>query len=138
LELAVYYLNQWRLEDADRLFERLINNPANVKVYMVVGRFGHAIVLAFQDKAEESNRVFLQAIGESEQAPGRLRFLLNRNPRFLQAVAKALDHNAANLAASNRHLSPGLEQLRKAQPLPAPPPRRQAAERSPARARDGA
>jgi predicted Ser/Thr protein kinase len=129
LELAVYYLNQWRLDDADRLFEKLINNPANVKVYVVVGRFGHAIVLAFQDKADQSNRVFLQAINESEQAPGR-RFLLNRNPRFLQMVAKALDHNAANLAPSNRHLPPGLEQLRKAQPLPAPPPRRQAAERS--------
>jgi serine/threonine protein kinase len=137
LELAVYYLTQWRLDDADRLFEKLINNPANVKVYVVVGRFGHAIVLAFQDKADQSNRVFLQAINESEQAPGR-RFLLNRNPRFLQMVAKALDHNAANLAPSNRHLPPGLEQLRKAQPLPAPPPRRQADERAPARARNGA
>jgi serine/threonine-protein kinase len=139
LELAVLYLSQWRLDEADRFFERLINNPANVKVYMVVGRFGHAIVLAFQDKADQSNQVFLQAINESEQAPGRLRFLLNRNPHFLQRVVKALDHNAANLEASNRHLPPGLEQLRRAQPVPAGAQRRgQGTGASPARARNGA
>jgi serine/threonine-protein kinase len=139
LELAVFYLSQWRLDEADRLFDRLINNPANVKVYMAVGRFGHAIVLAFQDRSDQSNQVFLQAFNESEQATGRLRFLLNRNPHFLQLVVKALDHNAANLEAANRHLPPGLEQLRKAQPLPAAAQRRgQAAGASPARARNGA
>jgi eukaryotic-like serine/threonine-protein kinase len=117
LELGLFYLHERRLDDAERLFQKLISNPAGVRIYVTLGRLGHAIVLAFQDKADESNEVFLSAIKEPDQLMGRLRFVLNRNPRFLQMMAKALDHNAANCEAAHRELPPALQELRKAQPM---------------------
>jgi eukaryotic-like serine/threonine-protein kinase len=57
LNLGVLYLEQHRLDDADKLFDRLAKVP-NVPSYHTLGRLGEAMVLAFRDKAEESNKAF--------------------------------------------------------------------------------
>jgi serine/threonine-protein kinase len=127
LELGLFYLDQWRLDDADRFFGRLINNSAEDKAfsraYRMIGKLGHATVLAFNDQAIESNNCFMEVITDKEQGFGRLRFL-NRNPKFLQIISRALAYNAANYEALNRPFPPALQELRKAQPLPAGPARR--------------
>jgi serine/threonine-protein kinase len=117
LELGEFYLERRQLAEADRFFQGLIDNPFKVKAYMVVGRLGHAMVLAFQDKAPESCQCFLDVINSRDQPTANMRFFLNRNPRFVRLVARALDYNAANLEATKRTLPSVLEELRKPEPL---------------------
>jgi eukaryotic-like serine/threonine-protein kinase len=57
LDLGVLYLEQHRLDDAEKLFDRLAKVP-DVRSYRTLGRLGGAIVLALRDKAEESNKAF--------------------------------------------------------------------------------
>src|SRR5262249_40127668 len=64
LELGVLYLKEDRLEEADQFFAGLIKVP----VYRILGRLGHAIVLARQDHAIESNKLFLELVGAKPRA----------------------------------------------------------------------
>jgi hypothetical protein len=57
LDLSVLYLEQHRLDDAEKLFDRLAK-VADAPSYHTLGRLGAAIVLALRDKAEESNKAF--------------------------------------------------------------------------------
>jgi tRNA A-37 threonylcarbamoyl transferase component Bud32 len=61
LNLSVLYLEQHRLDDADKLFDRLSKVP-DVRPYRTLGRLGGAIVLALRDKAQESNKAFREII----------------------------------------------------------------------------
>jgi serine/threonine-protein kinase len=120
LELALLYLKEDRLEEADQFFSSLIKNPAKVPAYRNLGRMGHAIVLARQDHAAESNRLLLELLGDKPR-PGAepLRFLLDQ-PQFRYELAQALEYNKANLR--DQPLPPRLEALRV-------PPRPQQADR---------
>jgi hypothetical protein len=118
LELAQLYLNQWRLEDADRFFGTLADNPSHVREFVKVGRLGHAIVLALEDRASDSAHEFEEILSEKDTGSGRMRFMLNRNPGFLRWVVQALDYDAANLAAAGQTLPRPLEEYRKPGPLP--------------------
>jgi serine/threonine-protein kinase len=110
IELALLYLKEDRLEEADQFFTSLIKNPAKVPAYRNLGRVGHAIVLARQDHAAESNRLFLELLGDKPR-PGAepLRFLLNQ-PQLRYEIARALEYNKANLR--DQPLPPRLEALR--------------------------
>ena len=55
LDLSILYLDQHRLNDADKLFERLAKAP-QARQYQTLGQFGGGIVLALRDEARESNR----------------------------------------------------------------------------------
>jgi hypothetical protein len=114
VELALFYLKDNRLEEADEFFDKLIKNPANVRPYRLLGRLGHAIVLAHEDRVAESNQLFLELMGKGglEQA----RFLLNQ-PQLRYEVARALEHNRANLR--DQPLPAELERFR--EPPRAPP-----------------
>ena len=57
LDLSILYLEQHRLDDAEKLFDRLAKVP-DVRPYRTLGRLGGAIVLALRDKAKESNKAF--------------------------------------------------------------------------------
>ncbi len=94
IELGLLYLDEWRLSDADRFFTELARDNQKVKNYLMLGRLGHAIVLAFQDKAEESNQWFLAAVGDRRALAGA--GILLGNIKLRQMIAKALHHNAAN------------------------------------------
>jgi hypothetical protein len=120
LELAMFYLDRARFADADRFFGDLVSAAESNKAYASIGRLGHAMVLGFQDQATESVRAFLEVVHDMETGLGRIRQLVNRNPRFLQMMARALDHDAINYAAAYVTFPPVLEELRKPQPLPGP------------------
>jgi hypothetical protein len=115
LELGLLYLEQWRLDDADRLFTELLENPYKVREYTMLGRLGRAMVLAFQNRPAESNKLFLEILGdrlaEPEKAAERKGQVLFK-PQLRHMIARALDYNAAN--ASPQHpFPPQLELLRR-------------------------
>jgi serine/threonine-protein kinase len=109
LELGLFYLQDGRLEEADQFFASLISNSAKVGAYRTLGRLGHAIVLARQDQASESNQLFLELLG-GKGKPGaeQIRFFLNQ-PQLRYEMARALEYNKANL---RKPLPPELERLR--------------------------
>jgi hypothetical protein len=120
VELAQLYFDQWRLEDADALFMTLMD-PEKARIFNNFGRLGHAMVLAFQDQAEESTEQFQELLsGPDRSADWVLRFI-NRRPAFVQLVIKALDHNAINLKAEGKTLPDQLQALRQPRPLPVKP-----------------
>jgi serine/threonine protein kinase len=57
MELAGFYLENNKLDDADKLFTR-VENVRQVEQYHFVGRLGHAIVLALSNHQRESNDLF--------------------------------------------------------------------------------
>ncbi len=135
LELGLLYVRERRLDDADARFkeleaERHMNTPQLLAKAHLAGRLGQAIVLAYRDKATESNRAFEEALRGSGKGllpkgvaqPALVQqavkgFLLG-HPSVSQAVAEALDRNAENLGA--KKLPPQLEQLRQARDLAKP------------------
>jgi serine/threonine-protein kinase len=98
LELGLLYLEQWRLDEAARLFSGLIANKYNVKEYRTLGRVGRAIVLAFQNQAAASNKHFMElgSEGLSEGARFEGNGFLYRHAQLRQMVARALEYNYAN------------------------------------------
>jgi serine/threonine protein kinase len=115
LELGLLYLEQRQFDEADRFFTSLRENPAQVPVYRTLGRVGRALVLAFQDRAVESNQLFLQLASDRRPEGERMeraRFLYI-NPQLRYRIACALDHNAANLRAQHQPFPDELQYLRK-------------------------
>jgi serine/threonine-protein kinase len=102
VELSLIYLEQWRLDEAHRFFTELIENKHRVREYVAFGRLGRAVVLAFQNRPAESNKIFLELLGErpaeADKAMERYRqFLLK--PQLRQMIARALEYNVANATA---------------------------------------
>jgi serine/threonine-protein kinase len=131
--LGVLYLEQGRLGDADQFFSSMIDNPPSLpandtrpfKEYTGIGQIGRAMVLAFRNQAEESVAIFQLLVNDKDQTLGRTANIINnRAPEtgFLRWIVKALDYDAANYEAANKPFPPKLQELRKARPLPAPPP----------------
>jgi serine/threonine-protein kinase len=104
LELALFYLDQWRLDEADQVFTRLINLGRDVRPYRPVGMLGHAIVLGLQSKPEQSNEILLQLL--DPQGPGGERRdpvgFLGSNSPLHQWLATALDYNKINETPEHR------------------------------------
>jgi serine/threonine-protein kinase len=118
-ELALFYLDRWKLAEADELFEKLTSAGMANKVpqYQRLGKLGHAIVLGLQDKPAESNKLFMEVVGDV--AKFRETYWLRQNPKLQLWVARALDHNTEN--APNQFP----KELKPLQvpPLPVPPRR---------------
>ncbi|QJW95896.1 serine/threonine-protein kinase [Frigoriglobus tundricola] len=124
VELGLLYLKERRLPEAADRFIKLTNKrtewrePLGRSAY-VTGRLGQAVVLAHENKAEASHKLFLEVATETvpkfpPKAPDRsaatVSWLLLRFPDLNVAVADALNRNAANLGKAK--LEPALEQLR--------------------------
>jgi hypothetical protein len=120
IQLATLYLEQDRLDQASTLITWL-NEQQKSKELQLLGRVIQAMNLALRNQAAESTAIFESVFGGRDVATNRLTMALNRNAGFLRWMVKALDYNAANLAASNKSLPPELEALRKARPIPARP-----------------
>src|SRR5262249_7629114 len=92
------YLDQWRLDEADACFSRLLKSP--VEQYADLGRLGHAIVLGLENKAAESNREFLDVLKDKRGRKSRMRpgLFFFDNAQLAQWIGRPLDYNAANLA----------------------------------------
>jgi serine/threonine protein kinase len=120
IELGVFYLDEWRLDDADHFFQGLISSPPRVPRYVQIGIIGHAIVLAFRSEAEASNQIFLTLVHNDRRAEAkRFEGLLMLNPHFRRKVLEALDYNERN-ATLEKPFPADLQTLRKvlATPLP--------------------
>lgn len=118
LELTLYYLDERRLDDADRIFLELLKQDRKaVPAYHFLGRLGHATVLAFKDEFSASNEEFLKIFSVFDRLEGKP---FPKNPKkdlpvlkdeieayrilwkessalaLREVVAKALDHNYVN------------------------------------------
>ncbi len=118
VELASFYLDERRFADADRFFNELMSNSRKVPAYNLLGRLGHAIVLGFQDKAVESNKLFLEVFNEKrpQMYQGAIS-LVNTYPDLKKKIAEALDRNEAN----KEKVSDSLQELRRPGPINPPP-----------------
>jgi serine/threonine-protein kinase len=131
VQLGTLYLDQRRLDEADAFFKELREKPpGEFRIYTAWGRIGQAAVLAFQNKAEESNKLFLEL--EKFRPPmfdkgrpggdwgrfmkrgpleaGMEMSLMMFQPAVRRIVVEALNYNAANLPEP---LPAELERLRK-------------------------
>jgi serine/threonine-protein kinase len=95
VELGLIYLEQWRLEEAERYFTGLSEKK---KEYGTIGRVGRALVLAFQNKPIRSNEIFLKlARADLPEAEKFERTpWLYQHPQLRQMIARALEYNHAN------------------------------------------
>jgi eukaryotic-like serine/threonine-protein kinase len=96
IDLGLLYLKDRRLDIAEAFF-RDLDRPDQRPIYKALGKLGAAMVLAFRDKPEESNKLF-QSILNSKKAEllsTGPRALLN-NPHFRETLAEALHHNQVN------------------------------------------
>jgi serine/threonine-protein kinase len=121
VELGVIYLQERRLDEADKLFQIMITEAVPDKTKQLgsrgMGKLGQAIVLAFRDQAQDSNKIFVAVLAAKVpkfKEPLSVPLLLQRNAAFSELVAKALDHNYANAPAS----FPGALQVYRAPPAP--------------------
>jgi len=96
VELALFYLDWWRLGEADDLFARLTAAGDKVPQYQRLGRLGHALVLGLQDRPAESNKLFLEVAGGGEREKILQAAWYRQNPKLQVWIARALDHNAEN------------------------------------------
>jgi tRNA A-37 threonylcarbamoyl transferase component Bud32 len=106
LRLAILYLDQHRLEEAEKLFSRL-DNIDKVQSYHIFGRVGRGIVLALQDQAKESNALFREVAywlphregnvpkgGPRRPDPELVK--VYQNSAFLYWLARAVRYNHIN------------------------------------------
>jgi serine/threonine-protein kinase len=130
IELGLLYVKEHRLADATDRFERLKgkstdwwrSDPNASRSANLTSRMGLAVVLANEDKADASNKLFLEVINEplpkfipkGERSTASANRTLLRYPDLSHAVSDALNRNAANLGKTK--LEPAsLEQLRSLQ-----------------------
>jgi serine/threonine-protein kinase len=98
LELALFYLDQFRLDDAEGLFRRL-DGIRQGRPYHVLGRLGLGIVAALRSKPQESNKFFQDIFFAARPEPGVKRFEglpLWRDPQWRYWLARAVDYNRKN------------------------------------------
>jgi serine/threonine-protein kinase len=119
-KLAVLYLDQHRLDEADKLFTHLEGND-RVTAYRTLGRLGRAIVLALQSRAADSNRLFREV---AYSLPHRETVLPKGAPRrpdpelvkiwqnasFLYWLAQAVRYNHIN-GVPDEEVPPPLRRL---------------------------
>jgi serine/threonine-protein kinase len=96
VDLAAFYLENDRLDDAEKLFLRLESlNPAQ---YHVLGQLGRAIVLALRSEPKESNQLLHQVCAFWARQPGKKLddVALLKNPTLRYWTAQALHYNSKN------------------------------------------
>jgi serine/threonine-protein kinase len=113
IDLSVLLLKKRRLDEADRFFKQLDDMEKRPN-YRLLGQVGRAVSLAYQDRAKESNELFLKLVPHKPGPKGNWPIWL-LHPQLRALVAEALNHNAANLTDST--FPTGLERLRRP-PLP--------------------
>ena len=119
IELALFLLDHRQFDDADQFFKGL--SSSKTQAYSLIGKLGHAVVLGFQDKAEESTKI-LTDLFTPKPPPNYwivrgLVSLMNNYPTLRHKVAEAIDRNKAN----NQTIPTVLEDVRRPQqPLSLP------------------
>ena len=105
LDLGTRYLDQHRLDDAGKLFEKL-DGVQNVRQYQCSAGSGRGVVLALRDQADESNKLFgqilrrkpsrrLRRLAEGQPMDPEMRKMWT-NPQFRFWLAQAASYNTRN------------------------------------------
>ena len=111
VELGVLHLKERRPDDAERVFKSLGPDAPGRTETAVAAQLGLAVVLAHRDRAKESNQAVADAAaGRGGTSQTLLDQVLLKHPDLGQALAEALDRNAANLGVTK--LPPGIDWLR--------------------------
>jgi serine/threonine-protein kinase len=105
LELGLFYLKDWRLDDAEKVFKEMdvLNKERKGKGYLVGALVGKGIVAAFRDRPQESNNLLMQGLGLKQamkKEPPVIAQVLRNRPELAEMVAKALNHNLVNSPAT--------------------------------------
>lgn len=96
LDLAVLYLDQGNLKEAENLFNRLAAIE-KVPDYEALGRLGQAIMLGLRERHAESNLAFTAIRpGTKPFDSNRLMMLINANRELAKWIAEAVHHNNVN------------------------------------------
>jgi serine/threonine-protein kinase len=99
IKLGLFYLKERRLDDAEKVFkplEEIDKTKEKEKLalgFRLNGLLGKAMVLAFRDKTEESNKIFLQVLRPQMAKDPPAVLQLYRRPDLAEMVARALDYN---------------------------------------------
>lgn len=110
IELGLFYLRRRRLNDGAAFFKQLTQDPPR-EIFRYVGQMGQAMVLAFEDKPADSNKLFVEVVRErlfEKKKPPEERPLLLAYGEWWQMVDEALDRNVRN----GQPLPPPLERFR--------------------------
>lgn len=120
IELGLYYVKERRFDAAKKVFEELEKDRPDARGLgkgllgpppsLLAAKFGQAIVLAQQDKVEESLAAFTAATNTAARAYPQLHKFLIDQPDLSQAIAEALFRNQENL--KGKKLPAQLEWLR--------------------------
>ncbi len=127
IELGLLYLHEQRLDEAEARFKKLSSEqlPGSLmssRTTVMAGRLGQAVVLAYRDQkehTERSNAMFLNVIndplvklaGKFDKGASPLASFLVRHADLSHAIADALNRNAVALGKTKLE-PPALEQLR--------------------------
>jgi serine/threonine-protein kinase len=109
VDLGLFYLHRRRLPKADEFFQGL-SAATNPPAFRTLGQLGHGMVLAFDDKPQQSNKVLLEVLHKHPFRPqqaGNDSYLLLVYPELWETLDQALDYNARN-----GDLPPSLQRLR--------------------------
>ncbi len=106
IKLGVFYLNEKRLDDAHQFFKDL-DGDKQVPAYRTLAKLGKAMVLAFKDQPEESNKQFLRVFTFLENMPAGNLWKGNAAlkdilavPCLRETLAQALNYNYRNNPAA--------------------------------------
>jgi len=97
IDLGLLYLKDRRLDTAAEFFKSLDKPDQRWRLYPVLGKLGEAMVLAFRDMPEESNKQFQRILNakRAEALSMGPRALLN-NAHLREMIAEALHYNRVN------------------------------------------
>ncbi|MBM4069824.1 MAG: serine/threonine protein kinase [Planctomycetes bacterium] len=100
IKLGFSYLKDRRLNEAGEFFKGLDDPGMSIQLRNL-GRLGQAMTLAFQDKPDESNNMFMVALRiKKDNEKGFNRSIVFSNPAVREMVAEALHHNHRNSPAT--------------------------------------
>jgi hypothetical protein len=96
IELSVEYLKSKKLDAADQFFREL-DGPDQPPPYHTLAKLGHAMVLAFKDRALESNNAFKMVLFANKgDGWSKNKDWINSGPALRELIAQSLDYNFAN------------------------------------------
>jgi hypothetical protein len=95
LELGLLYLRDpSRLDDAELFFKELMDKK--IPHYSALGKLGKAMVLAFKDQPEPSNRLFLSVLEKDRTQPRASHPFWKKDSSLREMMARALTFNYQN------------------------------------------
>jgi serine/threonine-protein kinase len=98
VELALFYLEQRRLDEADDFFTRLEKLEPPVRSYRLLAGLGHATVLAYRHQPGPSDELFQQLLLPARPTERtEVQAVLRLHPNLREMIGQALEQNRQDL-----------------------------------------